>query len=40
MDDKNSWNVQHPLHAALMIFHATVRSYIGDCRRLLAPMVP
>ena len=26
MDDKNSSNVQHPLHAALMIFHATVRT--------------
>ena len=26
MDDKNSSNVQHPLHAALMIFHATARS--------------
>ena len=26
MDNKNSSNVQHPLHAALMIFHATVRT--------------
>ena len=26
MDDKNSSNVQHPLHAALMIFRATVRT--------------
>src|SRR5262245_58550951 len=26
MDDKNSSNVQHPLRAALMIFHATVRT--------------
>jgi hypothetical protein len=26
MDDKNSSIVQHPLHAALMIFHATVRT--------------
>ena len=26
MGDKNSSNVQHPLHAALMIFHATVRT--------------
>jgi hypothetical protein len=26
MDDKNSSNVRHPLHAALMIFHATVRT--------------
>ena len=26
MDDKNSSNVQHPLHAALMIFHTTVRT--------------
>jgi hypothetical protein len=26
MDDKNSSNVQHPLHPALMIFHATVRT--------------
>ena len=26
MDDKNSSNLQHPLHAALMIFHATVRT--------------
>ena len=26
MDDKNSSNVQHPLHAALMIFHGTVRT--------------
>ena len=26
MDDKNSSNVQHPLHAALMILHATVRT--------------
>ena len=26
MDDKKSSNVQHPLHAALMIFHATVRT--------------
>src|ERR1044072_9504088 len=26
MDDKNSSNVQHSLHAALMIFHATVRT--------------
>ena len=26
MDDKNSSNVQHPLYAALMIFHATVRT--------------
>jgi hypothetical protein len=26
MDDKNSSNVQHPLHTALMIFHATVRT--------------
>ena len=26
MDDKNSSNVQHPLHAALMIFHATLRT--------------
>ena len=26
MDEKNSSNVQHPLHAALMIFHATVRT--------------
>ena len=26
MDHKNSSNVQHPLHAALMIFHATVRT--------------
>ena len=26
MSDKNSSNVQHPLHAALMIFHATVRT--------------
>jgi hypothetical protein len=26
MDDKNSANVQHGLHAALMIFHATVRT--------------
>jgi len=26
MGDKNSSNVQHPLHAALMIFHGTVRT--------------
>ena len=26
MDDKKSSNVQHPLHAALMIFHGTVRT--------------
>jgi hypothetical protein len=26
MHDKNSSNVQHPLHAALMIFHATART--------------
>jgi len=26
MDDKNSSNGQHPLHAALMIFHATMRT--------------
>ena len=26
MDDKNSSNVQHPVHAILMIFHATVRT--------------
>ena len=26
MGDKNSSNVQHPLHAALMIFHTTVRT--------------
>src|SRR4029450_9267245 len=26
MGDKNSSNFQHPLHAALMIFHATVRT--------------
>ena len=26
MDDKNSSNVRHPLLAALMIFHATVRT--------------
>jgi hypothetical protein len=26
MDDKNSSNVQHPFHAALMMFHATVRT--------------
>jgi hypothetical protein len=26
MDDKNSSNVRHPLHAALMIFHATLRT--------------
>ena len=26
MDDKNSSNGQHPLHAALMIFHARVRT--------------
>ena len=26
MDDKNSSNVQHPLNAALMIFHGTVRT--------------
>jgi hypothetical protein len=26
MDDKNSSNVQHPLQAALTIFHATVRT--------------
>jgi acetyl-CoA acetyltransferase len=26
MDDKNSSNVWHPLQAALMIFHATVRN--------------
>jgi hypothetical protein len=26
MDDKNSSNIRHPLHAALMIFHATVRT--------------
>src|SRR6185369_13305060 len=26
MDDKNSSNVRHPLQAALMIFHATVRT--------------
>ena len=26
MDDKNSSNVQHPLHAALMILNATVRT--------------
>ena len=26
MGDKNSSNVQHTLHAALMIFHATVRT--------------
>ena len=26
MDDKNSSNAQHPLHAVLMIFHATVRT--------------
>ena len=26
MDDKKSSNVQHPLHAVLMIFHATVRT--------------
>jgi len=26
MGDKNSSNVQRPLHAALMIFHATVRT--------------
>jgi hypothetical protein len=25
MDDKNSSNVQHPFHAALMTFHAAVR---------------
>jgi hypothetical protein len=25
MDHKNSSNIRHPLHAALMIFHATVR---------------
>ena len=26
MDDKNTSNVQHPIHAALMIFHAAVRT--------------
>src|SRR5262245_20129618 len=26
MDDKNGSNVQHPLRAALMIFHATMRT--------------
>src|SRR4029078_1260278 len=26
MDDKNSSNIRYPLHAALMIFHATVRT--------------
>ena len=26
MDDKNGLNVEHPLHAALMIFHMTVRT--------------
>jgi hypothetical protein len=26
MGDKNSSNVQHPLHAALMIFHAMLRT--------------
>jgi hypothetical protein len=26
MDDKNSSNVKHPVHAALMMFHATVRT--------------
>jgi hypothetical protein len=26
MDDKNRSNVQHPLHAALKTFHATVRT--------------
>ena len=26
MDDKNSSNVRHPLHAALMIFYATLRT--------------
>ena len=26
MDDKNRSNVQHPLHAALKMFHATVRT--------------
>ena len=26
MDDKNSSNGQHPLHAALMIFHVTMRT--------------
>ena len=26
MDDKNGLNVEHPLHAALMIFHATLRT--------------
>ena len=26
MDDKNSSKVQHPVRAALMIFHATVRT--------------
>ena len=26
MDDKNSSNVRHPLHAALMIFHSTLRT--------------
>src|SRR5262245_35824139 len=26
MDDKNRSNVQHPLHAVLIMFHATVRA--------------
>ena len=37
MDDKNSSNVQHPLHAALMIFHATVRTAFETAAALWRP---
>jgi len=37
MDDKNSSNVQHPLHAALMIFHATVRTAFETAAASAAP---
>ena len=36
MDDKNS-SIQHPLHAALMIFHATVRTAFETAAALWRP---
>ena len=37
MDDKKSSNVQHPLHAALMIFHGTVRTAFENAAAFWRP---
>src|SRR5262245_2754430 len=37
MDDKNRSNVQHPLHAVLITFHATVRTAFETAAALWRP---